>query len=127
MADILIAAGADLNAKNKVTVPGVPLAAADSVLVDGQNGNTPLHRAASSNQCEVAKVLIAAGADLNAKNKVDSPVPLAAADSVLVDGQNGNTPPDRAKGSQAWNMVKLLEAAVLASVARNQKRIVSTT
>ena len=47
------------------------LADADSVLMDGQDdGRTPLGRAAYSNQCEVAEVLIAAGADLNAKDKV---------------------------------------------------------
>ena len=68
MAEILITAGADLNAKDRVTVPGAPLAAANSVRVDGQNGRTPLHWAAVNNQCQVAEILIAAGADLNAKS-----------------------------------------------------------
>ena len=59
-----------VNAKDGVTVPAVPLAAADSVLLDGQNGRAPLHFAASSNHCQVAEILIAAGADLNAKDEV---------------------------------------------------------
>ena len=70
MAEVLIAAGADLNAKDQVRVPSAPRAAVDSVLVDGQIGRTPLHKAASTDRCEMAKVLIAAGADLNAKDQV---------------------------------------------------------
>ena len=69
MADILIAAGSNLNATDNVTVPCVPLAAADSVLTDGQGGWTPLYYAAEQS-CEVAEILIAAGADLNAKGEV---------------------------------------------------------
>ena len=36
----------------------------------GQDESTPLHRAAENNHCEVAEILIAAGADLNAKDTV---------------------------------------------------------
>ena len=50
--------------------PLCSLAAVDSVLVDGQDGGTPLHEAAYSNRCEVAEILITAGANVNAKNKV---------------------------------------------------------
>ena len=63
-----------VNAKDQVTVPDAPRAAADSVsLLDGQRGQTPLHKAAGCNQCEVAQILIAAGADLDAKTKVIVP------------------------------------------------------
>ena len=60
-----------VNSKDQVTVPDAPRAAADSVsLLDGQRGDTPLHEAVFCNHCEVAKILIAAGADLNVKNMV---------------------------------------------------------
>jgi len=49
IAELLIAAGADVNAKN-------------------DNGWTPLHNAAGNNK-EVVELLIAKGADLNAKVK----------------------------------------------------------
>ena len=72
--------------------------------------------AAYKNQCEVAEVLISSGADLNAKDKVT--VPLAAAESVLTDGQDpnntwqdGQTPLDLAKTWKSQEMIKLLEAA----------------
>ena len=40
------------------------------MLVDGQHEMTPLHVTAEYNQCEVAEILITAGADLNAKSNV---------------------------------------------------------
>jgi ankyrin repeat protein len=48
MVELLIAKGADVNAKNKY-------------------GSTPLHRAASGGHKEIAEILIAKGADVNAK------------------------------------------------------------
>ena len=62
MAEILITAGADLNAKNQVTVPGAPPAAANSVLVDGQFGETPLYQAKNFKHQAMIKLLEAAGA-----------------------------------------------------------------
>ena len=66
MADILIAAGADPNAKSSVTAPRVPLAGADSVLTDGQGGMdrgyTPLDLAKSNKSQEMIKLLEAASA-----------------------------------------------------------------
>ena len=62
MAQILIAAGADLNAKDKVTVLCMPLAAADSVLVDGQSRYVPLDWAKRHKLQEMVKLLEAAGA-----------------------------------------------------------------
>ena len=50
---MLIAAGANVEAKNKY-------------------GKTPLHYAAEYNRLEVAQALIAAGANLEAKDKVSS-------------------------------------------------------
>ena len=40
--------------------------------MDGQWGKTPLHWAAGYNHCETAEVLLAAGAGLNAKDRVTS-------------------------------------------------------
>ena len=96
------------------------LAAVDSVLTDGQRGDTPLHSAGynSDNQCEVAQILIAAGADLNFKNEVTVPcMPLTAADSVLTDGQGAGgigprrTPLALAEYFDQEHLVELLEAA----------------
>ena len=100
--------------------------AQNSVLVDCQNGKAALHKAASFNQSEVAKVLIAAGADLNAKYMVAVPdAPLAAADSVLVDGQSRKTPVHCAKYFKHQDMVTLVEASV--RVVPEQMRNASTT
>ena len=46
------------------------------MLVDGQEMKTPLHKAANKNNVEMAQLLLAAGADVNAKNKVTSLGPL---------------------------------------------------
>ena len=82
------------------------------MLLDGQFYNTPLHFAAQRNQCEVAKILIAAGADLDAKAAVTVlAAPLAAANSVLLGGQGGWTPLFMAKYYKSQDIVKLLEAA----------------
>ena len=43
-----------------------------TVLVDEQLGVTPLHLAATYSQSEVAEILIAAGADMDAENIVTS-------------------------------------------------------
>ena len=112
MAKILIAAGADPNVKTNVTVPVCLSLQLIVSLLDGQGGNTPLHRAALGNHCEVARILIAAGADLNAKNQVTVPgAPLAAADSVLVDGQDGNTPLHEAARWNHYQVAQILIAA----------------
>ena len=117
--EILIAAQADLNAKTGVTVPRAPLAAADSVLVDFQNSWTALHAAADSNcgnHCHVAKLLIAAGANVNATAAVTI-APLAPVGSLLVGGQNDDTPlhvatyADHGRSTNQQNMVKLIKAA----------------
>ena len=77
------------------------LAAADIVLVDGQDGTTSLRGAVSNNHCEVAQILIAAKADVNDTNNV-TPLPwartLAATDMVLVDGQGKETALKRESG-----------------------------
>ena len=91
------------------------------MLVGGQHGNTPLHHAAGNKKCQVVEILIAAGAEMNAKNNVrlteivpGAPL-VAAADSVLLGGQNDRTPLHRAasaaKQNNSQDMVKLLEAA----------------
>ena len=72
MAEILIAAKADVHTKNSVTASGTPSLLL-IMLVDGQLGVTPLHLAASYSQVEVAEILIAAGADMDAKNIVTAP------------------------------------------------------
>ena len=41
-----------------------------TLLLGTQHGSTPLHEAASRGQCEVAEVLIAAKANVNANNPV---------------------------------------------------------
>ena len=96
--------------------PSCSLAAADGVLVGGQKGQTSLHKAASSNQCKVAEILVAAGADLNAEEivAVRTSCSLVAVDSVLVGGQDGQplcTGPNWAPYRKHQDMVKLLEAA----------------
>ncbi|AIE86460.1 ankyrin repeat domain-containing protein [Fimbriimonas ginsengisoli] len=61
IAEVLIAAGADLQAHS----------------TNGHWGTTPLHAAAHGNQKAVAEVLIKHGADINAKRAVGEGTPLA--------------------------------------------------
>ena len=88
VASVLIAAGADVDAKNRTG--GTPLhmaayyggsdrASVISVLIgagadvnakNNDGGGTPLHDAASRGHAPVVSILIAAGADVNAKNNV---------------------------------------------------------
>merc|ERR1712086_105064 len=56
----------------------------DRVNAKDNTGHTPLHNAAFRNHCQVAEILIAAGADLNARNQVTV--------HQRVGGQNGKTP-----------------------------------
>jgi len=65
VAELLIAEGADVNAKNVV-------------------GQTPLHCAAMAGHKEIIELLIAAGADVNAKTKRgDTPLDLAEDDPKI--------------------------------------------
>jgi ankyrin repeat protein len=86
-----LAAGADVNAKNKY-------------------GSTPLHRAIEAAHKEIAELLIANGADVNAKGEADAtPLHYAAtkevAELLIVKGADvnakdefGETPLDLADG-----------------------------
>jgi ankyrin repeat protein len=66
VAQLLIAKGADINARNN-------------------SGETPLHQAASHNNKDVAQLLIAKGADINARNyKAETP--------LAVRGRGGGSP-----------------------------------
>jgi uncharacterized protein len=76
IAQLLIDAGADVNDRGK----------------DGDDGETPLHWAASSDDVEVAAVLIDGGADIE-----------------LPNGSIG-TPLDNAIGYACWNVARLLVA-----------------
>ena len=74
---MLIAAGANVEAKNKVsgTEYGIRRRGADCRVPPffpspWQDGETPLHKAARNNRLEVAQALIAAGANVEAKNNV---------------------------------------------------------
>ena len=76
---MLIAAGANVEAKNNVsgTEYGIRRREADCRVPPffpspWQSGETPLHKAANNNKLEVAQALIAAGANLEAKDKVSS-------------------------------------------------------
>jgi cytohesin len=101
MAELLIAAGADVNAKS-----------------DG--GSTPLHGAALRGKEEVAELLIAKGADVNAKNE-NGTTPLHFADTreiaelliakgaeVNAKGGDGSTPLDWAILSNETKTADLL-------------------
>ena len=70
-AALLIAANADPNITDKVTSPCTANAML-SVLWDGQYGQIPLHFVDSKNHCEVAQVLLTAGANVDAKDNVTS-------------------------------------------------------
>ena len=112
VAEILIAAKADLQAKGTVIAPCAPRTAADRVLVGEQYGASPLCRAAYNGKCEVARILIAAKADVNIKRIVRAPrTPLAAPDSALLDAQNRKTPLYWALFKENWDTVEMLMAA----------------
>ena len=68
VADVLLAAGANVNARNQVTIRCGHLLLLTLPVLGALLGFTPLHRAARTNQCGVAKVLrmLAAGTDVNA-------------------------------------------------------------
>ena len=90
---LLLAAGADVNAKDsfgdtplhaaaingQADVVKLLLAAGADVNAKGWIGYTPLHHAAYDGHADVAKLLLAAGADVNARNTVgDTPLDAAA-------------------------------------------------
>jgi len=98
IAELLIAKGADVNAKG------------------GVNGGTPLHWAAEEGHKETAELLIVKGADVNAKNRGGGTplhhaarkghkeiVELLLAKGANVNAKNnyGNTPLDLASGETA--------------------------
>ena len=113
VAEILIAAKARLQARDDVIAPCAPRTAADRVLVGEQHGRgSPLCRAATNGNCEVARILIAAKADVNIKRIVRAPrTPLAAPDSALLDAQNRETPLYWARFKENWDTVEMLMAA----------------
>ena len=77
VADALLAAGADVNAKSNVTISCACWLLL-IVLLDAQEGCTPLRIAAQNVQCQVAEVLLAAGR--KCQEQCDSPLcSLAAA------------------------------------------------
>ena len=77
-----LAAGTDVNAKNKY-------------------GSTPLHNAAGGGHKEIAELLIAKGGDVNAKD-VDGETPLDAAESV-----NEDVPPeDKAANKETADLLR---------------------
>ena len=80
------------------------------MLVNEQYGITPLHQAASRNQCTVAEVLITAQADPNIKNWVTRPCALLLWLSVQVGGQSKETPMQFAKQNNHHAMIDFLKS-----------------
>ena len=78
------------------------------MLVNEQYGITPLHQAASRNQCTVAEVLISAQADPNIKNWVTSPCALSL--WLNVGGQSKETPMQFAKQNNHHGMIDFLKS-----------------
>ena len=91
---LLIDEKADVNAVGKVT--DILHAHALSILfivpVDEQDGRRPLHEAALRNHAQIVGLLCNKGADVNAKTNVISPRTHLVLLSVLLNGQDGNTP-----------------------------------
>jgi len=93
---VLLAAGADMNAKGKIgdtpllsaargfqkrrvqVVQLLLAAGADANACNDYEGSTPLHHAAIYGQVEVVQALLAVGADINARNE-DGRTPLSLA------------------------------------------------
>jgi len=106
MVEMLIAKGADVNAKDKDGNTPLQRAAQNNnkdmvemliakgadVNAKDKDGNTPLQRAAQHNRKDVAELLIAKGADVNAKDK------------------DGNTPLQRAAQHNRKDVAELLIA-----------------
>ena len=85
----LLAAGEDANAACTMT------------------GETPLHQAATFNQTEIAKLLLAAGANPNAKTKVGVPTKTFWRDVEVI----GETPLHRASGYSCLTLITALMEA----------------
>ena len=91
---LLIEMKADVNAVGKVTdsLHAHALTILFSVLVNGQDGRRPLHEAALRNHPQLVDLLCEKGADVNVKTNVISPRTHLVLLSVLMNGQDGNTP-----------------------------------
>ncbi len=99
---ILLKAGANVNAKDKYNLTPLPLAALDHVRTGSwlgwPGGETPLHQAADRGHTEVVKILLKAGAKVNAKeNRGNTPLHSAVSGGhaetvkiLLVSGANVN-------------------------------------
>ena len=134
---VLIAKGADVNAKNEygetplhwaaeanaAEIAKMLIAKGAEVNAKSKRGSTPLHFAASENAAEVAKVLIAKGAEVNARiNSGSTPLHFAAWENaaevvkvliakgaeVNAKKNNGETPLDVAKRRGTTKVAELL-------------------
>ena len=128
---VLIAKGADVNAKNEygetplhwaaeanaAEIAKMLIAKGAEVNAKSKRGSTPLHFAASENAAEVAKVLIAKGAEVNAKSRHgDTPLDIARkrgnseVAKLLADKAQAAPKGTEAKGKCGETLTKIDEA-----------------